>query len=99
MLEKEKQEEQDNLQENINKAMRSLEQSEHEYNMLKEQLILDIEQERENMTKQKSTMKKVERELTTHNQKLFKLSMTAGTTNESSEVFKGAVDEVNKYFR
>lgn len=37
--------------------------------------------------------------MTNHNQKLFKLSKTAGNTNESTEVFKGAVDEVNKHFR
>jgi hypothetical protein len=44
-------------------------------------------------------MKQIERAMATHNNKLYKLSKTSGTTNENREVLKGAVEEINKHFR
>lgn len=79
--------------------METLNSSEREYLQIKEELQMLIEEEKKKISQQKYSMKQIEREMTNHNQKLFKLSKTAGNTNESTEVFKGAVDEVNKHFR
>jgi hypothetical protein len=44
-------------------------------------------------------MRDIERNMTKHNNKLFKLTKTSGNTNENNEAMKDVIEEVNKHFR